>query len=138
MKKYYVILLIFYSLLIMACTPTNEVDNQSFLSKNSLGIYQNSEVVYVYNEFEDQLSTIVANDYFSFRMQNELNSFAYSIAKLPKNPVVGERYPVEVIFIGSPMEVRSNLDAEVMKMNEDLVWLYSSEKNIGFIVNNIK
>ncbi len=113
-------------------------NSDNFTKENKYGIYgyggDNTPSLY-YTPYVDQLSSITISDKISFRLINPKYKKFYSVIDIPNIINVGDSFTIRIIqnYVDKYL-YNFSLPVSVMKIENEKVWLYSSQKSIGLII----
>lgn len=102
-----------------------------FLNETIYGIYPDQEEASVYRPFVDQLSISNGN----FRIQNFRDKNYINFSNIPSSLAKNDTFQVRILQnYSNDIEYDMLLDVIVVKVSDNLAWLYSEEEGMGFII----
>lgn len=132
--KWLNILGLFLVLTIVGCVNKIESPEQTaFLAQDKIGAYVDGAVTFAYDESLHQLAyDPVSMQYTRIQSDDQTKYMQVSFREKPGSGV-GQSVTIEVLSRGVSV-AEGSYDVVVKKRNDEMVWLWSNDKSIGFIV----
>lgn len=123
----------------VSCTPAGGLspEAETFMTNTEFGIYKTSTgSKYQYDKATQQTSIRVGNSFgFQFKMQNDEQS-SYFIVKTSEVPAtVGKSLKAEIKTKAIVFLESQTLTLEVVKVAGGKAWLWSEDKQMGFLID---
>lgn len=129
---YIIAIIVFCSMI--SCKPSEGISQEQirFMEKSQLGVYENGNDIYIFNNYAHQLGYDPIDKTF-FRIQDD-NQNGYCHIDFKNRTAVQVGQTLEIVVTTKTVNIENRTyNVEVVKVQDEKVWLWNGEKNIGFI-----